>query len=100
MKFTRDSLAECVSRHGVCRQNYSSKAFTANEHFNHNTGAWEQEKEILTATDLPLRLLLVYPLRSGIRKVGLGVQLVNVGELGRRHQETICKSGFASLSYY
>ena len=97
-KLARDSLAEFVSSHDVCRQDYLSKTFTGHEYFPLNAGASER-KELLTATDLPLRLLLVYSLRSGFRKVGLGVRLVNVGELDRCHQETICKSGFASLSY-
>jgi hypothetical protein len=99
MKFARESLAKCISSHDICRQNYRAQAQSNQTIHDNRTIPPEDKKEILTASDLPSRLLEIYPLRCGLKKTGLGVQLINVGEAGRSLQKTICKSGFVSLSY-
>jgi hypothetical protein len=99
MKFARESLVTCISSHEVCRQNYTSQAQSEQWIYDGRTVPPKDRKEILSASDLPTRLLAIYPLRHGLKRNGLGIQLVIVGQTGRSRQKAICASGFASLSY-
>lgn len=119
MKFAHGSLRECVSTHEICRQNYSTL-----DNLLFQNGVGNLKWEILNVSDLPTRLLMIYPLAYALRavqfiagsreaknwntcckwggnvgKAKLGVKLVEVGELGEPLRKTISKSGFASLSY-